>query len=179
MEVTTFVFGTEYPQEMLKHADVGFLQRRVRVEKCTESLNPFIITLRDPHIKDLANRLSENNFQDRFLEVVLNPCLKNEYVTDLIIKRMQGNPNALQMIVENKTLKNIVQDIDPLLKDNWFSRLDFVHLFQKISPLFALIVFRHDKLSHFFLKLLKEKKREKIRTYSSSCNMCQRWKRFL
>ena len=131
MEVTTFVFGSDYPHEMLKHADIGFLQRRVRLENCTESTDMFSITLSDPYIYDLVERLSEDIFKDRFIEVVLNPCLKNEKVTDLFIKRMLKNPNALQMIVKQKKLTNIEQEVYFILKDNWFSRLDLISCTQK------------------------------------------------
>nr|XP_022293967.1 uncharacterized protein LOC111104356 isoform X1 [Crassostrea virginica] len=154
MEVTSYVFGTEYPKEMLEHADIGFLQRRVRLKKCTDC--PFTITLSDPHINDLAIRLSEDIFKDRFLEVVLNPCLRNEEVTDRIIERMKKNEKALQMILKGKTMKCTERDADSMWKDNWFSRLDFVNLLHEISPLSALIVFRHDKLARFFLDSLKK-----------------------
>ena len=156
MEVTSFLFGSDYPKEMLKHADIGFLQRRVRLENYAISGNPFTVILSDPYINDLVQRLSEDIFKDRFIEVVLNPCLKNEYVIDQFVQRMQKNPNALQMIVKQNTMKNIKQEIDFILKDNLFSRLDFVNMFQEVSPLFALIVFRHDKLSRFFLNALQK-----------------------
>ena len=107
MEVTTFVFGKDFPKEMLRYADTGFILRRVRLERSLESYDPFIIALSDPHINDLVNRLSEDICKDRFLEVVLNPCLKNEKIIDLIIKRMQKNPKALQLILQKKPLESI------------------------------------------------------------------------
>nr|XP_022292004.1 serine/threonine-protein phosphatase 6 regulatory ankyrin repeat subunit C-like [Crassostrea virginica] len=171
MEVTNVVFGTDHPEEILRYADIGFLQRRVRIENCSELNDPFIITLSDPHINDLVNRLSEDIFTDRFLEVALNPCLRDEKVSNLMIEKLQNDPKALKMILKEKTLEKVERDEDSMWKDNWFSRLDFVNMFREISPLSALIIFRHDKLARFFLESLK-REIEKISQYSLFSAIC-------
>ena len=75
LEVTTFVLGTDHPREIIMHADIGFLQRRVRLENAcsTESSDRFTIILSEKYKEDLVDRLSEDICKDRFIEVVLNP----------------------------------------------------------------------------------------------------------
>ena len=157
LEVTTFVLGTDHPREIIMHADIGFLQRRVRLENAcsTGSIDRFTIILPDIYIKDLVDRLSEDICKDRFIEVVLNPCLRDKKVTDLFIERM--NNDSLKMIVKLLKLKSTKLEANYLTKENWFSRIDFIYLFEEVSPLFALIVFRHDMLVRFFLKKLKKR----------------------
>ena len=155
LEVTTFVLGTDHPREIIMHADIGFLQRRVRLENSTESSDRFTIILSDTHIKDLVDRLSEDICKDRFIEVVLNPCLRDKNVTGLFIERM--NNDSLKMIVKLSKLESTKLEANYLTKENWFSRIDFLHLFEEVSPLFALIVFRHDMLVRFFLKNVKKR----------------------
>lgn len=47
MEVTTCVFGTDYPAYKINYADIGFLRRRVRVENCNEHDDAFMIHVSD------------------------------------------------------------------------------------------------------------------------------------
>ena len=154
LEVTAFELGKDHPREIIKHADIGFLQRRVRLENSRESSDQFTIKLSDTHIKDLVYRLSEDIYTDRFIEVVLNPCLRDEKITDLFIEKMKND--SLRMIAKRTKLKSIELQTHSMTKENSFLRLDFLHLFEEVSPLFALIVFRHDKIVRFFLESLKK-----------------------
>nr|XP_022301168.1 uncharacterized protein LOC111109381 [Crassostrea virginica] len=154
LEVTAFELGKDHPREIIKHADIGFLQRRVRLENSRESSDQFTIKLSDTHIKDLVYRLSEDIYTDRFIEFVLNPCLRDEKITDLFIEKMKND--SLRMIAKRTKLKSIELQTHSLTKENSFLRLDFLHLFEEVSPLFALIVFRHDKIVRFFLESLKK-----------------------
>ena len=67
------------------------------------------------------------------------------------------NNDSLKMIVKLSKLKSTKLEANYLTKENWFSRIDFLHLFEEVSPLFALIVFRHDMLVRFFLKNVKKR----------------------
>ncbi|XP_065925455.1 uncharacterized protein [Magallana gigas] len=84
MEVTTYVFGTDYPRETIKYADIGFLRRRVSLKSSDdnrkEEVDKFTIYLNDKYVSDLTDRLFDDVFGDRLLDVVLNPCVRNEKV---------------------------------------------------------------------------------------------------
>lgn len=47
MDVTTFVFGTDYPKTAIKYGNVSFLRRKVRLHNSTIDNNQFIIYLSD------------------------------------------------------------------------------------------------------------------------------------
>nr|XP_022300113.1 uncharacterized protein LOC111108482 isoform X2 [Crassostrea virginica] len=168
LEITTFVFGTDYPREIIKHADIGFLQRRVKLEYNRESTDQLTIIINKTHIVDLVTRLSEEICKDRFIEVVLNPCLRDGKVTDLFIKNMKSD--SLRKIVKQTKLKRTEFETYSPTKENFFSRLDFLFLFDEVSPLFALIVFRHDTLVRFFLKALKEDLSSDVYFSAICCN---------
>nr|XP_022287739.1 ankyrin-3-like isoform X2 [Crassostrea virginica] len=159
MEVTTFVFGTEYPEEIIKNADIGFLRRRVKLEKSANLNDSFAINVSDIHINCLVERFLTELVGNRFMEVVLNPCVRNDEIVDKLIDKITNNKKTLKEMKKEKeyinTEKNIVH------KKTFFSRFDFLEYMGEFSPLFALIVFRHDKLSLFCLKLLREKKKNK------------------
>uniref|UniRef100_A0A8W8MRD6 Novel STAND NTPase 3 domain-containing protein n=1 Tax=Magallana gigas TaxID=29159 RepID=A0A8W8MRD6_MAGGI len=82
MEVTTYVFGTDYPRETIQYSDIGFLRRRVNFKSSNdnrkEEVDIFTIYLNDKYVSDLVERLFNDVFGDRLLDVVLNPCMKNE-----------------------------------------------------------------------------------------------------
>ena len=82
MEVTNCVFGEYYPVEIIEHE--AFFRRRVRFENDTgldNTLNTTTTTLLDSYRPTLIERLSKKILENRFLEVILNPCLtdKNHY----------------------------------------------------------------------------------------------------
>lgn len=78
MEITSYVFGKDYPLQIIKHADIGFLRKRVTLKCCNDNNNDFTISLSDKYIDALGKRLFNDIFGERLLDVVLNPCLKNE-----------------------------------------------------------------------------------------------------
>lgn len=71
VEVTTYVFGTNFPAEMIKYADIGFLGRRLRVGDCGKHNELFIIYLSDKYIIELGERLFNELFGERPVDVVL------------------------------------------------------------------------------------------------------------
>uniref|UniRef100_A0A8W8IEG8 Novel STAND NTPase 3 domain-containing protein n=1 Tax=Magallana gigas TaxID=29159 RepID=A0A8W8IEG8_MAGGI len=77
MEVTTFVFGTDYPRKTIQYADIGFLRRRVNLKssnnKRKEEVDISTIYLNDKYSNDLVDRFFNEIFGDRLLDVVLNP----------------------------------------------------------------------------------------------------------
>lgn len=65
MDVTTFVFGTDYPRAMIKYGDVGFLRRRVRLKNDRKNNARFIIYLSDnSDIQQLGKRLYTDIFSE-------------------------------------------------------------------------------------------------------------------
>lgn len=156
MEVTTFVFGTDFPSKIIEHADIGFLRRRVRLKDCADFPDSFIITLSDDWIESLSDRLFQEIFQHRFMEVILNPCLKNEKIIEAFIRKINLNPQKLHLMDEEMKIAPPEQSSVDTRKHMWCSRLNFVTGEKRLSPLFALIAFCHDVLSIFCLKALKQ-----------------------
>lgn len=85
MEVIFHIFGRNYPAEIIKYSDIGFLRRRVTLGSDKERKDPFIINVDDRHIDSLAKRLFMEIFRDRILDVVLNPCFRQTKVTEAFI----------------------------------------------------------------------------------------------
>ena len=157
MEVTTLVFGKDYPAETIRYADIGFLRRRVTLGNCKDSNDSFVINVNDTQINNFVERFLNEIVGDRFMEVVLNPCLKYEKLTDLLIEKLGNDVEKVQMLLKFKKIEN-TEPQSKLTLENYIcmSRLDLVNIIEEISPLFALIVFCHDKLSLFCLKKLRE-----------------------
>lgn len=98
MEVTTFVFGTDYPKELINYADIGFLRRRVKLENCTDKNDPLAlencIDKKDPltlhlsekYIRCLGSRFWTDILHGRLLDVVLNPYLRNKRIVESLKK---------------------------------------------------------------------------------------------
>ncbi|XP_078311621.1 uncharacterized protein LOC144618795 isoform X2 [Crassostrea virginica] len=171
MEVTTFVLGTEHPEEILKYADVSFLRKRICLKK-TATNEDFIIMIDDKHIDGLVSRLFDELFGDRFLEVALSACLKEEKVSRCLIKRLETNKVKWNMLLETKETKIEYQEIQndfKKMKEHWYSRLHFVSSERNISPLFALIVFQNNDLSCYCLHQLKQNKMENISLFAAAC----------
>ncbi|XP_078310484.1 uncharacterized protein LOC144618403 [Crassostrea virginica] len=160
MEVTTFTLGTEHPVETIQYADISFLRRRVCLENNTSN-DTFTISLSDDYIDELVNRLFQELLGDRFLEVVLNPCLKEEKIVNGIIERVEKDNDTLEMMIKRKQTRHKPQNSkleNEQLKKKWCTRLDFVSLEPALSPLFALIAFQHDQISRFCLQKLQQNK---------------------
>lgn len=153
MEVTTYVFGTDYPLDTIKYADIGFLRRRVRLENCN---NPLTICLSEKHINELGKRLFTEFSGDRILDVVLNPCLRNEKIIQAIINESEKFSNKIQSFLEKKRNKLEKQESSQTMPRVFMSKVDFVNLENEISLLFALTVFCHTDLSLYFFKKLQQ-----------------------
>lgn len=117
MEVTTHVLGTDSHVDLIKYADIGFLTRRVKLGNCNENSDAFLIHLSDRHIEELANRLFSELVGPQFLDVVLNPGLRNEKVVDALRQITENHPEHLEMILKNKKLKIDTEVLDPTSKD--------------------------------------------------------------
>ncbi|XP_078310486.1 uncharacterized protein LOC111133220 isoform X2 [Crassostrea virginica] len=196
MEVTTFTIGTEHPVETIQYADISFLRRRVCLEKtpdmdnCTISQRDdckdklinrqkpdnanFTISLSDDYTDELVNRLFQELFGDRFLEVVLNPCLKEEEIVNGIIKRLGKDSKKFEMLIKRQTSREqqkIKTDFE--MKEQWsYSRLEFVCSGSALSPLFALIALQHDQLSIFCLQELQQNKTDLKNSYLFAAACC-------
>ena len=107
MEVTTYVFGSEYPEETIEIADISFLRKRIRVED-TKSNDPFTILLDNKYIKQLSDRLFEELIGEHFIEVVINPCLRNiDVIEDLKTKlKYLADQDKLELITKKTKYSN-------------------------------------------------------------------------
>nr|XP_034329461.1 ankyrin-3-like isoform X2 [Crassostrea gigas]XP_034329462.1 ankyrin-3-like isoform X2 [Crassostrea gigas] len=146
MEVTTHVFGTDYPTETIKYADIGLLRKKVRLEDCKEHTDPFIIYLSDNYIEKLGERLFNELFGNRLIDVVLNPCLKTKRMIEALTKIIQKHPKKLPMLLEKKNLK-FKNPNNYTAKHLHLTKLAFMGLENDLSPLFVLIVYSHTDLS--------------------------------
>nr|XP_034308518.1 uncharacterized protein LOC105341815 [Crassostrea gigas] len=156
MEVTTLIVGTDYPQTVIKYADIGFLRTRVRYDTGNETPDKFTIYLSDRHIDALGDRLFSDIFGERLLDVVLNPCLQYESVKMVFEKKLKNNSEKLQMLLKKIELQTDKQKLHQTTTNLHLSKLTFVHLENEVSCLFVLIVFGHTDLSLHCLKALKE-----------------------
>ena len=180
MEVTTYVFGSEHPEETIEFADVRFLQKRISVDKKKkEKQDSFTIFLEDKHISNLVNRLIPELLGDNFIEVILNPCLRNKHVIRCFIQQLKDH-EMLESIIKPQKMKTKKQEFQHLMNESWYTRLEFVSSVIECSTLFALITFCHDDLSKFCLNLLE--KRETglwTRLSKSLSNRFKKRKRYL
>lgn len=151
-EVTTFVFGKDYPLLIIKYADIGFLRKRVTLESCNDNSEEFTINLSDRYIDALGKRLFNEIFGERLLDVVLNPCLKNKDGINVLIKELNNNPNSLNKLLEKQKLQIDYEDINQTSNHFFVSKISFVGLQEKISPLNAIIIFCNASLSLYCLK---------------------------
>lgn len=156
MEVTTFVFGTDYPRDLIECADIGFLRRRVRLKTCDGQYDPFTLYLNDTYKDQLGERLFNDILGIDFLEVVLNPCLKNEKVYKVFIGKLENYPEKLPQFLEKKTVEAEKQKKYQTINNSFLSNVTFVGLETQISPLFALITFCHTEISLQCLQTLQK-----------------------
>ncbi|XP_065938638.1 uncharacterized protein [Magallana gigas] len=163
MEITTLVFGNNYPKETIMYADISFLRRRVKLRDCDEHEDPFTIYLSDGYIEQLGERLFTELFGERLLDVVLNPCLRNDKVIEVLKEKISVYPEHLQILLETKKLVIDKQELHPTSKNLLLTKLSFLNLNSKVSPLFALIAFCHTQLSQYCLKILQEMQTDYIR----------------
>lgn len=105
MEITTYVFGSDHPEDTIKYADVSFLRRRVKLESSEDQNDQFVIVLGDKYIDDLRRTLFIVIFEKHLLDVFLNPCLKNKKVRNVFMKELNLQPEKFETLLE----KNVLQ----------------------------------------------------------------------
>lgn len=156
MEVTTYVFGQDYPVETIKYADTSFLRRRVKLRASSDDNDQFTIYLSDQHIHYLGKRLFEDIFTEHLLDVVFNPCLKNEKIFRLFIEELHRQPEKIKMLLEKRKIQFDSEKFNQTSKHIFFSKLVFVNTNEGISPFLALVVFRHTHIFLYCLHVLNE-----------------------
>ncbi|XP_065924577.1 uncharacterized protein [Magallana gigas] len=156
MEITTFVFGSEFPADIIKYADIGFLRNRVKIKKSDEQNDPHIIYVKHKH-KDLGKRLFTDLFGERLLDVIFNPCLRDDQVIKVFIGELENHPEKLEMLLKKMKPLTKKREFYTKSKDITFSKLAFLNLEKDISPLNALIVFCHTEISTHCLNALQKR----------------------
>eukprot|EP00105_Crassostrea_gigas_P034772 XP_019918920.1 PREDICTED: ankyrin-3-like isoform X2 [Crassostrea gigas] len=147
MEVTTHVFGTDYPKDTILYADIGFLRKRVRLEEDVDKHDDsFTIYLSDRYVQVLGKRLYTELFGERLLDVVLNPCLRNKKLVNVLGEKIADHPEILHMFLEKKKLLINEQEFDQTSKNFLLTKTSFLNFENEVSPLFCLIVFCHTQL---------------------------------
>lgn len=155
MEFTTFVFGKDYPLELIQYADIGFLRRKVKLG-FHHKTDQFTIYLSSAYINALGKRLFTDIFEeDRLLDVVLNPCLKNEKVINFFINEFEHHPEKLRELLKKKKLQMDDQEMNLTSNHLFLSKLAFVSLEDSISPLSAIIIFCDTRLSSYCIDALQ------------------------
>lgn len=156
MEVTTFVFGSEFPTAIINYADIRFLRNRVKIKNSDEQNDQHIIYLKHKH-NELGKRLFTDLFGEGLLDVVLNPCLRDDKVIKVFIEELEKHPEKLEMLLKTMTPQIQKREFYTKSKDRTFSKLAFLNLEREISPLNALIVFCHKEISMHCLNALKNR----------------------
>lgn len=154
MEVYSFVFGTNHCKEIIRYADIGFLRTRVRFSKINEPDDSLTIVVGKQNARDLSDRFYEELFLKNVLEVILNPCLRNEDVIKFLIEKLNNNKKKIPCLlrkIETSTGFQLSIDTD---ENYWHSKFEFLNLIDEISALFALIVFEHNDISILCVKTL-------------------------
>lgn len=156
MEITTVVFGRDYPLQTIKHVDIGFLRKRVKLSCINDKSDEFTIYLSDKHIDPLGKRLFNEIFGERVLDVVHNPCLKNKDVINVFIKELESKPKNLEMLLERITINFDQQAAEQPSTRVYISKLDLLGMKETISPLNAIIIFCDTRLSIHCLKAVQK-----------------------
>lgn len=161
MEITSYVFGSEYPRDVIEYADIVFLRKRVKlVDDRKDQPDQHTIYISDTYLDSLVERLLKEVVGANIFDVVLNPLLKNKKVAHALIKNIKKNKAKIETLF----VKVFVREKLWLEKHNFneksemfsFSKLDFLNLNLLVSPVCALIVFSHVDLSIFCLKALQQ-----------------------
>lgn len=162
MEVTNFIFGEDYPLTMIEYVDTGFLGRRVKTPNCSKSDDPFIIHINTKeHINALGKRLFREILTERLLDVVLNPCIRNEVVIDIFKDEIEQNPEQILLEQKMKNAKMQTSEVEKREMSPYrlpTSKLSIFMIDNENLPLSALIAFCHNDLSLFCLKTLEKNK---------------------
>lgn len=160
MEITSYVFGSDYPTDIIKYADIGFLKKRVKLEDHNVQTDQLTIYISDIHLDSLAERLLKEIVGKKIFDVVLNPFLKDKKVADALIKNIEKDKTKIEtlfvkLFVEKELLLE-KHNFNGKSKEFFFSKLDFLSLNCNVSPVCALIVFSHTDLSIYCLKALQQ-----------------------
>lgn len=151
--ITNYVIGTDYPKDMVKYADIDFLKKRVKIDTCCERKDVLTIYLKERHIKHLGERLFKDIFGKHLIDVVINPCLKNEKVIETFKRSINDQPEKYMRMLLTRYINS--SGTKKLAQSSLCSKLDFLTQENEISPLFALIAFGHTDLSLFCLNYLQ------------------------
>lgn len=157
MEVTTLVFGSEFPIDIIKYADIGILRNRVKIKKSDEQNDPHIIYLKHEHeYNELGKRLFSDFLGERLLDAILNPCLRDAKVIKAFLEELERHPDSekIEMLLTMKKL-NIQKEFYKQSNDITSSKLFFLNLEKGISPLNALIIFCHTEIIMYCLDTLQ------------------------
>nr|XP_022290661.1 uncharacterized protein LOC111102281 isoform X2 [Crassostrea virginica] len=159
-EAAVVVFGTDYQADVIRHADIRALQRIVRFENCVDFTDSFMITLSENHIGSLADRFIRELFGNRFMAVVLSPCLRNTKIVNALIEKLEEDKINLDLMARQIEAERLIIEPWDAKNKQWSTRVTFVTREKRISPLFALIAFCHNEISSFCLKQLKKTSKE-------------------
>ncbi|XP_061193926.1 uncharacterized protein LOC133202172 [Saccostrea echinata] len=167
MEITTLVFGIDCPRETIQYADSGFLRRRMRIENDTEEedRDPFIVYLPEEYIGDLVDRFIIDMQTKHLLDVLLNPCFRNENVVKSFKEKVDSSEKLLVTIKCEIDEKEFPKSFE----GTGFSRLCLLDRQDEICPLIGLIVFCHTEISSFFLNSIPETKLKEYPIFSAMC----------
>ena len=148
------MFGSEHPAETLEYADISFLRKRICVGKTNQTIRI------QRHIDILVNRFLKELIGERYIEVIISPCLRNEYVINCFKEQLKdlSYNKMLNLITKPQHMKTEKRELQHLINKSLYTRLQFVSSQVECSPLFAMIAFCHDDLSTFCLNLLAKKK---------------------
>ncbi|XP_062569028.1 uncharacterized protein LOC134231122 [Saccostrea cucullata] len=169
MEITTLVFGVDCPQETIQYADSGFLRRRVRIEDDTEEedRDPFTVYLPEEYIDDLVDRFISDMQTEHIVDVLLNPCLRNESAIKSFKEKIESPGKLLVRIECDLDRSDFTKEFKGT--GTFFSRLNIIDVEGEICPLVGLIVFCHTDISSFLLKSIPETKLREYPIFPAIC----------
>lgn len=184
-EVTTSLFGNEYKEKTIKYADLSFLRKRMRLDTTKQNKMLSIPVSVKEYGDILCNRLLNGLLSDRFMEVVLNPCLKDKNVTDCLIQKIKGGcfENVRYILKTKQNIRNeeqmeirkeengIIMKKSGWIKEKLNSKINFVYRGRELSPLFVLIALGHDDLSLAFIDVLTRKQID-LKENKFICALC-------
>lgn len=156
MEVTNAVLGTDFPEFIIQNADIGLLRKFVRIDNFSEPLDPLIIYLKEKNIDDLGKRFCNALFEESLLDIVLNPCMRNETVIRIIKTEIEDNPGKLELLLKKKEHISEKHRFYWSRTDLMCSKLSFLAQEKEISPICALIILSHTDLSLICLDSLQK-----------------------
>ncbi|XP_062573745.1 putative ankyrin repeat protein RF_0381 [Saccostrea cucullata] len=152
MEVTTLIFGTDFPKETIKYASSDFLRKRMKIqEKKTKIPDPLTIYLHPLYIGDLIERFFLDINSDCVFDFVLNPCLRSKIVIEKFIEKMKSLENLSMFYTEQTiSIDKYIYSEDAMARSR-LSRIRFISLEERITPISLLITYCHDEISTFCL----------------------------